>query len=71
MLYHSSRYTQINQPALLTKMVGDLAFSKVYKSEYLMVEMMAETMAASSVVDLVEKMVGSLADCKVEWMVGH
>ena len=39
-------------------MVGDLAFSKVYKSEYLTVEMMAETMAVSSVVDLVEKMVG-------------
>jgi hypothetical protein len=39
-------------------MVGDLAFSKVYKLEYLMVEMMAEMMAASSVVDLVEKMVG-------------
>ena len=58
MLYHSSRYTHINQPLLLTKMVGDLAFSRVYKSEYLTVEMMAEMMAVSSVVDLVEKMVG-------------
>ena len=57
MLYHSSRYTHINQPLLLTTMVGDLAFSKVYKLE-LMVEMMAETMAVSSVVDLVEKMAG-------------